>query len=84
MSASDKGTGKTQDIKITGASTLSEAEVEKMVKDAETFAGEDAKKREAGGRRATSLYFAGTLHPCHSFHLTFGRIFRDETALWLS
>jgi len=47
VSASDKGTGKTQDIKITGASTLSEAEVEKMVKDAEAFAGEDAKKREA-------------------------------------
>ena len=30
-----KGTGKAADIKITGASTLSEDEVEKMVKDAE-------------------------------------------------
>ena len=38
VSAVDKGTGKAADIKITGASTLSEDEVEKMVKDAEAFA----------------------------------------------
>ena len=47
VSAADKGTGKVADIKITGASTLSEDEVEKMVKDAEAFASEDAKKRDA-------------------------------------
>jgi L1 cell adhesion molecule like protein len=47
VSAADKGTGKTADIKITGASTLSEDEVEKMVKDAEAFASEDAAKRDA-------------------------------------
>ena len=47
VSAADKGTGKAADIKITGASTLSEDEVEKMVKDAEAFASEDAEKRDA-------------------------------------
>ena len=47
VSAADKGTGKAADIKITGASTLSEDEVEKMVKDAEAFASEDKEKRDA-------------------------------------
>jgi heat shock protein 1/8 len=47
VSARDKGTGKQQDIKITGASTLSSDDVERMVKDAERNADEDKKKREA-------------------------------------
>lgn len=46
VTATDKGTGKKQDIKITGASTLPSDEVEKMVKNAEQFAEEDKKKRE--------------------------------------
>lgn len=47
VEACDKGTGKKQDIKITGASTLSSDEVDKMVADAEKFASEDKAKREA-------------------------------------
>ena len=47
VSAADKGTGKVADIKITGASTLSEDEVSKMVKDAEQNATADAAKRDA-------------------------------------
>ncbi|XP_026417715.1 stromal 70 kDa heat shock-related protein, chloroplastic-like [Papaver somniferum] len=47
VSATDKGTGKKQDIKITGASTLPGDEVERMVKEAERFAGEDKEKRDA-------------------------------------
>lgn len=47
VTATDKGTGKKQDIKITGASTLSGDEVDRMVKDAEKFASEDKLKREA-------------------------------------
>ena len=43
----DKGTGKKQDIKITGASTLGSDEVDRMVKDAEQYADEDKKQREA-------------------------------------
>ena len=43
--ATDKGTGKKQDIKITGASTLPSDQVEKMVKEAERFAeGESPEK----------------------------------------
>ena len=47
VSATDKGTGKKQDIKISGASTLSSDEIDRMVKDAESNADEDKKKRDA-------------------------------------
>jgi molecular chaperone DnaK len=47
VSAKDLGTGKEQKITITASSGLSKEEVEKMVKDAEAHAGEDAKRREA-------------------------------------
>ncbi|KAJ8442888.1 hypothetical protein Cgig2_022254 [Carnegiea gigantea] len=47
VTAIDKGTGKKQDITITGASTLPKDEVERMVKEAERFAKEDKEKREA-------------------------------------
>ncbi|OHB27785.1 MAG: molecular chaperone DnaK [Desulfuromonadaceae bacterium GWC2_58_13] len=46
VSAKDLGTGKEQSIRITASSGLSDAEIEKMVKDAEAHAGEDKKKRE--------------------------------------
>ncbi|MCP9881615.1 molecular chaperone DnaK [Cyanobium sp. Alchichica 3B3-8F6] len=46
VTAKDKGSGKEQSISITGASTLSENEVEKMVKDAETNSAVDKEKRE--------------------------------------
>lgn len=47
VAAVDKGTGKKQDITITGASTLPKDEVERMVSEAEKFADEDKTKREA-------------------------------------
>lgn len=47
VTAVDKGTGKKQDITITGASTLPTDEVERMVNEAEKFAKEDKEKREA-------------------------------------
>ena len=46
VSAKDLGTGKEQSIRITASSGLSDEEIEKMVKDAESHAGEDKKKRE--------------------------------------
>ncbi len=46
VSAKDKGTGKENKITIKANSGLSEAEIEKMVKDAEVNAAEDAKKVE--------------------------------------
>ncbi|GFY88575.1 chloroplast heat shock protein 70-1 [Actinidia rufa] len=47
VTAVDKGTGKKQDITITGASTLPGDEVERMVKEAEMFSKEDKEKRDA-------------------------------------
>ncbi len=46
VSAKDKGTGKEQSMTITGGSSLSEDEIERMVKDAEAHAAEDKKRRE--------------------------------------
>jgi molecular chaperone DnaK len=46
VSAKDLGTGKEQSIRITASSGLSEAEIQKLVKDAEFHAEEDRKKRE--------------------------------------
>merc|ERR1712046_485955 len=46
VTAKDKGSGKEQSISTTGASTLSDNEVEKMVKDAESNASSDKEKRE--------------------------------------
>ncbi len=46
VTAKDKGTGKEQSISITGASTLSDNEVERMVKDAEANADADRERRE--------------------------------------
>lgn len=46
VSAKDLGTGKEQKITITSGSGLSDAEIEKMVKDAEVHAEEDKKLRE--------------------------------------
>ena len=43
---SSAGTGRQQDIKITGASTLNEDEVQRMVQQAEQFAEADKKQRE--------------------------------------
>lgn len=46
VSAQDKGTGKSQEIKITGSSGLSEEEIEKMIQDAENHKAEDSKRKE--------------------------------------
>ncbi len=46
VTAKDKGSGKQQSISITGASTLPNDEVERMVKDAERNAAADQEKRE--------------------------------------
>ena len=45
VSATDKATGKSQNIEITGSSGLSQDEIDKMRADAEAHAGEDAEKR---------------------------------------
>jgi len=47
VSAKDLGTGKEQNISITASSNMSKEDIEKAVKEAEQFADEDKKKREA-------------------------------------
>ncbi|MBC8792641.1 MAG: molecular chaperone DnaK [Tagaea sp. CACIAM 22H2] len=46
VSAKDKGTGKEQQIRIQASGGLSDAEIQKMVKDAEANAAEDKKRRD--------------------------------------
>ena len=46
VNAKDLGTGKEQTITITGGTALEDDEIERMIKDAETHANEDAQKRE--------------------------------------
>lgn len=61
VSAKELGTGKTQDIKITHSSGLSQEEIEKMRKDAKEHEGEDKKKKELIDKQneADSLAFQG-------------------------
>ena len=51
VSAKDKGTGKEQSMTITGGSSLSTEDIERMVKDAEEHAAEDKKRREEAESR---------------------------------
>ena len=47
VSAQDKGTGKEQHITITSSTNMSQEDIDKAVKDAERFAEEDKKQKEA-------------------------------------
>jgi len=59
VTAKDKGTGKEQSISITGASTLPDDEVDRMVQEAESNATADKERREAIDRKnqADSLVY---------------------------
>ncbi|HDL90685.1 MAG TPA: molecular chaperone DnaK [Thermodesulforhabdus norvegica] len=46
VSAKDLGTGKEQSIRITASGGLSEEEIQRLIREAETYAEEDRKKRE--------------------------------------
>lgn len=61
VSAKDLGSGKTQDIKITHSSGLSDAEIEKMKKDAKEHESEDKKRKELIDKQneADSTVFQG-------------------------
>ncbi len=61
VSAKDKATGREQKITITASSGLSESEIERMVREAEQFAAEDAKRKamaEAVNQAETTVYAA--------------------------
>ncbi|MBE6596618.1 MAG: molecular chaperone DnaK [Ruminococcaceae bacterium] len=59
VTAMDKGTGKEQHITITSSTNMSQEEIEKAVRDAEKFADEDKKQKEAVEvkNRAESIIF---------------------------
>ena len=59
VTATDKGTGKEQHITITSSTNMSQEEIDKAVKDAEKFAEEDKKQKEAVDtkNRADTLIF---------------------------
>ena len=59
VTACDKGTGKEQHITITSSSNMSQADIDKAIKDAERFAEEDKKAKEAveTKNRAESMIF---------------------------
>ncbi len=56
--AKDRGTGKEQSITVTGGSALSKDDIERMIKDAEEHAAEDAKRREDAETRNNAENFA--------------------------
>ena len=61
VTAKDKASGKSQSIKITGSTGLSKDEIEKMKKEAEAHAAEDAEKKdkiEARNRADNMVYVA--------------------------
>src|SRR3954471_6711143 len=60
VSAKDQGTGREQSMTISGGSALSKDDIEKMVRDAEQYAEEDARRREAVESRnqADSLVYS--------------------------
>jgi molecular chaperone DnaK len=56
--AKDKGTGKEQSITITGGSSLSKEDIERMVREGEEHAAEDKARREAAETRNTAEQLA--------------------------
>jgi molecular chaperone DnaK len=54
VSAKDLASGKEQQMTITGGTALSKDDIDRMVKDAEKFAAEDHKRREAADTRNTA------------------------------
>lgn len=64
VKAKDLGTGKEQKITITATTKLGDSEIERMVKDAETYADEDRKRKEevdAKNRAEAKVYEVGHL-----------------------
>jgi molecular chaperone DnaK len=51
VSAKDLGTGKSQQVTITGGTALDQADIDQMVKDAESYAAQDAERKEGAEAR---------------------------------
>ncbi len=61
VSAKDLGTGRSQHVTITGGTALDKDEIDRMVKDAEAYAAEDAARKEAAEARNSADHAAHTV-----------------------
>ncbi len=61
VSAKDLGTGKTQHVTITGGTALEQDDIDRMINDAETYAAEDADRKEAAEARNAADHAAHTV-----------------------
>ena len=61
VSAKDLGTGKTQQVTITGGTALDQTDIDQMVKDAEAHAAQDAERREAAEARNAADHAVHTI-----------------------
>ncbi len=61
VSAKDLGTGKSQQVTITGGTALDQNEIDRMVKDAEAHANEDARRKEQAEARNQADHAAYTI-----------------------
>jgi molecular chaperone DnaK len=61
VSAKDLGTGKTQQVTITGGTALDQNEIDQMVKDAESYAAADAERRESAEARNAADHASHTV-----------------------
>ena len=85
VSAKDLGTGKEQKITITASSGLSKDEVDRMMKEAESHADEDKKRREeieARNRADQAVYGAERMLKDTGDKLTRGRQAGDRERRW--
>ena len=82
VSAKDMATGKQQQITITASSGLAKEEVERMVKEAEAHAAEDARRREEIELRnqTDSLVYIDRAHACRTWRETVDRRARRSRA----
>lgn len=61
VSAKDLGTGRSQQVTITGGTALSQDDIDSMIKDAEQHAADDAKRKEAAEARNQADHAAHTV-----------------------
>ena len=61
VSAKDLGTGKTQQVTITGGTALDQADIDQMIKDAEAHASQDAERRESAEARNAADHAVHTI-----------------------
>jgi len=75
VSAKDLGTGKQQSVRITSSSGLSDDEIQRMVKEAESHAADDARKRELADVRGNA---EGLIYTSEKSLEEYGHVLEDQ------